>query len=138
MNDIYRNIDKNNPDKKRKVLIVFDDMVADMLNNKKRNLIVTELFVRCKKLNILFVFITQSYFAVPKNIRLSTTHYFVMKFQINGCFNKLHAIIHQVLTLKTLNLYKRCTAKQYSFLALDTSFAIYIPLGFRKNLFEKI
>ena len=57
----------------------FDDMIADMLSNKKLNPIVTELFIRSRKLNISIVFITRSYFAVPKNIRLNSTHYFIMK-----------------------------------------------------------
>ena len=76
MDDIYKNIEECNPNKKRKILIVFDDMIADMLSNKNLNPIVTELF---RKLNISLVFITQSYFAVPKNIRLDSTHYFIMK-----------------------------------------------------------
>ena len=66
MQDVYKNIEDYNSDKKRKVLIVFDDMIADMMNNKKLNSIVTELFIRVKKLNISIVFITQSYFKVPK------------------------------------------------------------------------
>ena len=66
MDDIYKNIANFNPNKKRKILIVFDDMIADMLSNKKLNPIVTELFIRGRKLNISLVFITQSYFAVPK------------------------------------------------------------------------
>ena len=53
-------------------------MIADILNNKKLNPIVTELFIRGRKLNISLVFIAQSYFAVPKNIRLNSTHYFIM------------------------------------------------------------
>ena len=76
MNDIYKNIEEYNP---LKILIVFDDMIADMLRNKKFNSLVTELFIRGRKLNIFLVFVTQSYFAVPKNIRLNSTHYFVMK-----------------------------------------------------------
>ena len=68
-------------------------MIAVMLSNKKLNPIVTELFIRERKLNISLVFITQSYFAVPKNIRLMSTHYFVMKFQTKENFNKLHLII---------------------------------------------
>ena len=68
MNDIYKNIEKYNPNKKRKILIVFDGMVADMLSNKKFNPIVTELFIKGRKLNISLVFITESYFAAPKNI----------------------------------------------------------------------
>ena len=71
MDDIYENIGEYNPNRKRKKLIVFDDMVAEMLSNKKLNPIVTKLFIRGRKLNISLVFITQSYFAVPKNIRLN-------------------------------------------------------------------
>ena len=71
MDDIYKNTEEYNPNKKRKKLIVFDDMIADMLSNKKLNPIVTELFIRRRKLNISLVFTKQSYFAVPKNIRLN-------------------------------------------------------------------
>ena len=79
MDDIYKDIEEYNPNKKQKILIVFDDMIADMLINKKLNPIVTELFIKGRKLSISFVFITQSSFAVPKNIRLNSAHYFVMK-----------------------------------------------------------
>ena len=79
MYKIYKNIEEYNPSKKRKILIVFDNMIADMLSNDKGNPIVTELVIRDRKLNISLVFITQSYFAVPKNFRLSSTHYFIMK-----------------------------------------------------------
>ena len=67
--------------KKRKILIAFDEMIAHMLSNKKLNAIVIELFIRGRKLKISLVFITQSSFAVPKNIRLNSTHYFIMKIQ---------------------------------------------------------
>ena len=70
---------KNKTQKNREILIIFDDMIADMLSNKKRNAIVTELFIRGRKLNISLVFITQSYFKVPRDARLNTTHYFIMK-----------------------------------------------------------
>ena len=79
MDDIYKYIEEYNPNEKHKMLIVFDDIIADMLSNKKRNGIVIELFIRSKKLKISLVFITQSYFAVPKNIRLNSVHCFVMK-----------------------------------------------------------
>ena len=79
MINIYKNIEECNPNKKRKILIVFDDMIADMLSNKKLNSVVTELFIRGKKLNTSLVFITQSYFNVPKDVRLSSTHFFIMK-----------------------------------------------------------
>ena len=79
MEDVYKIIDEYNIDKERKILIVFDDMIADMINNKKLNSIVTELFIRGRKLNISLVFITQSYFKVPKDVRLNTTHFFIIK-----------------------------------------------------------
>ena len=79
MDDIYKNIEEYNPNKKRKIFIVFDDIIADMLSNKKRNPTLTELFTRGSKVNISIVFITQSDFAVPKNIRLNSTHYFIKK-----------------------------------------------------------
>ena len=66
MHDVYENIDDDNPDKEKKILIVFDDMIADIIHNKKLNSIVTELFIRGRKLNISLAFITQSYFKVPK------------------------------------------------------------------------
>ena len=79
MDDIYKNTEEYNPNKKRKTLIVFDDMIADMHNNEKLNKIVTELFIRVRKLNVALVFITQSHFKLPKDIRLDITHFFHMK-----------------------------------------------------------
>ena len=79
MQNVYKNIENYNPRKNRKVLIVFDDMIADTINNKKLNSIVTELFIRGRKLNISIVFITQSYFKVPKDARLNSTHFFIIK-----------------------------------------------------------
>ena len=79
MDDIYKNIEEYNPNKKRKIFFVFDYMIADVLSNKKRNPIVTELFIRGKNLNLSIIFITQSNFALPRNIRLNSTQYFIMK-----------------------------------------------------------
>ena len=79
MDDIYKNIEEYNPNKKRKIFIVFDDIIVDMLSNEKRNPTLTELFTRGSKVNISIVFITQSDFAVPENIRLNSTHYFINK-----------------------------------------------------------
>ena len=90
MQDVYKNIDEYNAHKELKILIVFDDMIPDIINNKKLNSIVTDLFIRGRKLNISLVFITQSYFKVPKDIRLNSSHFFIMKFQIKENFNKLH------------------------------------------------
>ena len=77
MHDVYKNIDEYNPDKENKILIVFDDMIADMIHNNKTKF--NELFIRCIKLNISLVFITQSYFKVPKDVRLNTSHFFIAK-----------------------------------------------------------
>ena len=79
MDDIYKNIEEYNRNKQRQILIAFDDMIAYMLGNKKHNAVATELFNRRRKLNIYLVIITQSYFAVLKNIRLNSTNNFVMK-----------------------------------------------------------
>ena len=79
MQDVYKNIEQYNIGKKRKILIAFDDMIADVVNNKKLNPVVTGLFIRGRKLNISIVFITQSYFKVSKDIRLNSTHFFIMK-----------------------------------------------------------
>ena len=75
MHSVYKNIDNYNPDNENKILIVFDDMIADMINNKKLNSIATELFIRDRKLNISLIFITQSYFKVPKDVRNNSTHF---------------------------------------------------------------
>ena len=88
MCNVYKNINYYNPDKENKILIVFDDMIADMIQNKL-NSIVTELFIRGSKLNISLVFITQSYFKVPKDVRLNTTHFLSQKFKVKENFNKL-------------------------------------------------
>ena len=79
MHNVYKNINDYNPDKENKISMVFDDMIADMISNKKLNSIVTELFIRGRKLNISLVFITQLYFKVPKDVGLNTIHFFIMK-----------------------------------------------------------
>ena len=79
IDDIYENLEDYNPTKTRKMLVVFDDMIADMKGNKKLTSIVTELFLRGRKLNISLVSISQFYFKVPENMRLNATHYFIMK-----------------------------------------------------------
>ena len=79
MDDIYEYIHDYNSSRKIKLLIVFDDTIADIMTNKKFQAIVKELFIRCRKLNISLVFIKQSYFSVPKDVRLNLTHYLTMK-----------------------------------------------------------
>ena len=79
MQDVHKNTEDCNTGMKCKILIVFDDMIADMINNKKLNPVVTELFTRGRKPNISIVFFTQSYFKIPKGVRLNSTHFFIMK-----------------------------------------------------------
>ena len=79
MNDVYENIDNYNPNRKRKILIVFDDMISDIMTNKKFQSIIKELFTRCRKPNMSLVFITQYYFSVTKDVRLNSTHFLIMK-----------------------------------------------------------
>ena len=78
MDEVYDNINDYNSDRRRKILIVFD-MIADIMTNKKFQAMTKDLFIRCRKLNISLVFITQSYFSVPKDARLNSTHYLIMK-----------------------------------------------------------
>ena len=79
MDDVYKNIDEYNPSRKRTILNVFDDMIADIMTNKKIRAIIKDLFIRCRKLNISFVFITRFYFSALKDARLNSTHYLIMK-----------------------------------------------------------
>ena len=137
MHDVYKNINDYNPDKENKILIVFDDMIADIINNKKLNSIVTELFIRARKLNISLALITQSYFKVPNDVRLNTTYFFLMKIPNKREFQKI-AINHLLdIDFKDfVNMYKKCTDEPYSFLVNDATLASNDPLPFRKNLYN--
>ena len=137
MQDVYKNIDEYNTDKERKILMVFDDVIADMINNKELNSIVTELFIRGRKSNISFVFITQSYFKVLKDVRLNSTHFFVMKIPNKRELQQI-ALNHSsdISTKDFINIYKKCMAEPYSFSVNDTTLASDNPLRFRKNLFN--
>ena len=135
--DVYENINEYNIDKKRKILIVFDDMIAEMIINKKMNLIVTELFIRGRKINVSLVFITQSYFKVLKDVRLNATHFFIMKIP-NARELQQIPISHSsdINSKDFLAIYKKYAAKPYSFLVNDSIFASDNSLRFRKNLFD--
>ena len=137
MHDVYNNINDYNPDKENKILIGFDDMITDMINNKKLNSIVTELFVRARKLNISLVFITKSYFKVPKDVRLNTTHFFIMKIPNKRELQQI-AIDHSsnINTKDFIKIYNKCTGKPYSFLVNDTTLSSDDPLRFRKVFYN--
>ena len=94
MNVVYENVHDYNSSRKRKILIAFNDMITDIMTNKKFQSIIKELFIRCKKLNISLIFITESYFSVPKDVRLNSTHYLITKFNNK---RELQLIILQIL-----------------------------------------
>ena len=137
MQDFCKNIEDYNPGKKRKIIIVFDDMIADMINNKKLNPVVTELFIRCRKLNISIVFITQSNFNVPKDVRLNSTDFFIMKI-LNKRELQQIALNHSsdIDFENFMKIYKKCTGEPYSFLVNDATLPSDDPLRFRKNLLK--
>ena len=137
MLDFYKNIEDHNPNKKRDVLIVFDDMIADIINNKKLNPVVTELFIRGRKLNISIVFITKSYFKVPKDVRLNSSHFFIMKIPSKRELQQIALNHSSDIDFKDfMKIYKKCTAEPYSFLVNDTTLPSHDLLRFRKNLLE--
>ena len=123
--------------KERKILIVFDDMIADMIKNIKINSIVTDVFIGGTKLNIFLVFITQSYFKVPKDVRLNSTHFFIMKILNKRVLQQI-ALNHssEINSKYFIKIYKKCTAERYSFLVNDATLASDNPLRFRKSLFN--
>ena len=110
-------------------------MIADMINNKKLNSIVTELFIRGRKLNISLVFITQSYFKLPKDVRLNTTHFFFTKIPNKRKLQGI-ALNHSsdIDRKKIMNIYREYTKEPYYFLVIDTTLPSDDPLQFRKNL----
>ena len=137
MYDVYKNIDEYNSDKEHKILIVFDDMIADMIHQQKLNSIVTKLFIRWRKLNISLVFITQSYFTVPKDVWLNTSHFVISKIPNKRELQQI-AINHlsDINTKDFANIYRKCTAETYSFFLNDTTLASNDPRRFRKNIFN--
>ena len=137
IHEIYKNINEYNPDKENKIIVVFDDMTADMINNKKLNSIVTELFIRGRKWNISIVFITQSYFKVPKDVTLNITHFFIAKIPNKRELQETARNHSSDITTKDfINIYRECTGKPYSFFVNDTTLASDNPLRFRKILFK--
>ena len=112
-------------------------MIADMINNKRLNPAVTELFIRGRKLNISVVFITQSYFKVLKEVRLSTTHFFIMKISNKRELQQITLNHSSDIDSKDfMKIYRKCTAEPYSSLVIDTTLPSDNCLKFRKNLLK--
>ena len=137
MSGVYKSINYYNRNKENKILIVFDNMIAGITKNKKLDSIVTELFARGRKIIISLVFITQSYFKVPKDVRLNTTHFFIAKIPNKRELRQI-AINHSsdISTKDFGNIYRECTAEPYSFLVNDTTLASNNSLRFGRNLFN--
>ena len=138
MNGVYENIHDYNLNRKRKIFF-FDDMIADIMINQKFQTIIKELFGRCRKLNISLVFTTQSYFSVPKDARLNSTHYLITKINNRRELQSI-AINHSAdIDYKDfMNIYRECTKKPFNILTIDTSLPPSDPLRFRKTLFGSL
>ena len=114
-------------------------MIADIMTNKTFQSIIKELFIRCLKINISLVFITQSYFSVPKDVRLNSKHCFIMKINKkrelqNIAINHSGDIDYKDFT----KIHRECKKEPYNFLTIDTTLPSINPLRFRKNLFDTL
>ena len=124
IDNVYENLEEYNSIKKRRVLVVFDDMITDMESNKKLSPTVTELFLRGRKLNISIVFISQSYFKVPKTIRLNATHYFIVKIPNKRELQQIASnIFFDIDFIGFMKLYEDYTREPYSFLVNNTAWS---------------
>ena len=108
-------------------------MIADIITNKKFQSIIKELFIRCRKLHISLVLITQSYFFVPKDVRLNSTHYFIMKINNKRELQNIATNHSAGIDYKDfMKIYRECTKQLYSFLTIDTTLPASNLLSFRK------
>ena len=143
MNDVYENINDYNPSRKRKILVAFGDMIADIMMildimaSKKIQAIIKELFIRYRKLNISLVFIILSYFFVPKVVRLNSTHHLIMKINNKTELQNI-AISHSAdIDYKDfVKIFREYTKEPYFLLTIDTALPVSNPLRFRKNLLQ--
>ena len=112
-------------------------MIVDIMSNKKFQAIIKELFITCRKLNISLVFITQPYFSVPKDVRLSSTHYFIMKINNKRELQNI-AINHSAdIDYKDfMKIYRECTKEPFNFITIDTTLPVCNTLRFRKHLLD--
>ena len=137
MHDVYKNVNDYDLDKKNKILIVFDDTIAGMIHIKKLNSIVAELLIRGRKLIFSLGFVTQSYFKMPKDVRLNTNHFFIAKVTNKSELQQI-AINHSsdISAKDFINIYRKFTVEAYLAFVNDTTLASDNPLRFRKNLFR--
>ena len=134
MDDVFTNIDNYNPTRNRKILIIFVDMIADIMTSKEYKAIIKELFIRCRKLNISLVFIKQSYFRTPKDARLNSTHYLLTKINSKKELRNIANDNSADLEYKDfLKLYRHFTSKPYSFMIIDETLPSNNPNKYRDN-----
>ena len=137
MNDILDDINNYNKNRDKTVLIIFDGMIADIMRSEKFKAIVKELFIRCRKLNISIIFITQSYFKTPKDARLASTHSILMKISNKKELKSIAKENSGHLDFKDfLKIYNYCTKEPYSFMVVDTRPTARVT--FKKNFDEPI
>ena len=137
MNDVLGDINNYNKNRDKKVLIVFDDMIADIEYNKNFKRIIKELFYRASKINVSIVFITQSYFRALKDARLNSTHYILIKIGNKKELKRMAEEKSGHLDYKDfLKTYSYCTKEPYSFMIIDTRPTATIL--FKKNFDEPI
>ena len=135
MDDILDNIEDYNKKRKRKILIIFDDMIFHVMSDKKAQQILKDLFIRCRKLNISLCFLTQSYFSVPEDVRLNCTHYII--FKLNNKRELQNIAINHSANIGYKNfikIYRVCTKEPFNFLTIDTT----KDKKFIKNLDESL
>ena len=132
MDDILENIEDYNKKRKRKILIVFDDMISHVMSDKKAQQVLKELFIRCRKLNVSLCFLTQSYFSVSKDVRLNCTHYIIFRLSNKRELQNI-AINHSadVDYKDFIKIYRDSTKEPYNFLTIDT--AQPVDKRFKKN-----
>ena len=121
--NILPNIEDYNKKRKRKILIVFDDMISHVMSDKKAQKILKDLFIRCRKLNISLCFLTQSYFSVPKDVRLNCTNYIL--FKLNNKRELQNIVINHSADIDYndfIKIYRHSTKDPFNFLTIDTKF----------------
>ena len=122
MDDILLDVEDYNKKRKRKVLIIFDDMISHVMSDQKAQQILKDLFIRCRKLNSSLCFLTQSYFSVPKDVRLNCTHYIL--FKLNNRRKLQNIVINHSADIDYkdfIKTYRVCTKEPFSFLTIDNT-----------------
>ena len=140
MDYAYSSINGYNPNRNREILVVLDDMIADIMTNKQfQAAIIKELFIRCKKLNISLAFITEPYFSAPKRVRINSTDYLITNIHNKRKLKDITINHSPDIDYKDfLKVYKKCISELYSFLTIDITLPAYDLLRFRTTLFDSL